>query len=931
MGPLRLNVPDLEGLLLRLAEAWSNSPPEPDLAQFLPGAVLNQSQVVVEVVRLDARERVRRGLPVRVEWYRDALPAGVVGPGTPVVRLLLEFEGQAGESAASVRARIGDAYAADIDAVLANVDPDSVQTLDNDAVLGDVDPDAVQTLDNPTLAPDANADSTSDSLGPLAPGSRLGPYELRRRLGAGGFGEVWLARRQHPELDVAIKVLQPGVVSDRSLRRFEGEAQALAFLEHRYIARIHDAGTAGGIPFIAMEFVDGRPLLDYCDDRRFTLEQRLELMVRVCEGVQHAHQRGLIHRDLKPDNILVTEVVLHASQIDAHDRRLVVSRHQDTVTMAVPKIVDFGLAKGAEQSVRLSDGTMTGDAWGILGTPEYMAPEQAGAELHLVTQKADIFALGVVLYELLSGTLPLSRAELRKRALNEIVDILRSTPRPEPATCLGRLEPEMLSRVSTSRGGVAARELTSRLRSRVRHLCGKAMRLEPDKRFSSAAMLALDIRNYLSDRDFEEAAAEPAWDRWRRNIRRHRVAYAAVIGILVALAGGMAGTTSQWWRAESALRTASENAEALAGFTTMILDNVVADEDMARSPLKVAEGFSGLVGESLQGEVIRDPLVRANMYWRLGQLNLRIGRIEEAIGPLERSIAMFAELGRQYEEAMVRRDLSVVFFRREDGDRSRAEADRSLELLRASLAPSDPALFDALEGVGHAMKWSNDHDAARTQYEAVIDLRENGGQSPLEVAETQFDLALVMERIARETDDRAGLLEATELMSQVHQVRQEAIGQGTPDEPLLAARAELARMLTRCWRAFRNDPGFESYLEDALDWYDLAIEDGHRVLGGTHWRVVQWEYNRGSLLVDSGDVTNGFEEMERCFDLYWRMRDANLATQCGVALASKYGRHEQPGKAADVASRVMDELDADSALRDQVPESRMEAITAFLR
>jgi WD40 repeat protein len=553
---------DSDGPVEALTSAWLSYPPAPDLAAFIADGVRSDEQRLLDLVRVDVQNRVHRGEPVRLEDYARAISPAAVAPGTPLARLVLGFERLAGASAEKVRARLGDAYAADIDAVFSREEPMPPTGV------GEADPDH-----DPD--PEPSSHGTERARG-WAKGDQIGPYKLRKRLGSGGFGEVWLASRRSPDLDVAIKVLKPGVTDEDSVRRFEVEAQALAFLEHQYVAKIHDAGTVRGLPYIAMEYVEGKPLTRYCDDRRLSFEQRLELMVRVCEGVQHAHQRGLIHRDLKPDNILVTEIVRHPKEVDEHERLLVVDQTDGKVIVAVPKVVDFGLAKAAEKTVRLTDGTLTVDLGKMMGTPEYMAPEQAGHQPHEVTQKADIFALGVILYELLSGTLPLTREELRNRAVEELVAMLRGTPRPEPSTRFGRLDEQSVNDVSYHRGEMTAKELGSRLRSRARHLCGKALRLEPDKRFSSAAMLGLDIRNYLEDKDFEEAAAEPRRDRILRNLRRHKLPYAAAASVFLALVAGIAGTTWQWQEAEHARRRANRH-------TAIAIERLIISEATANA------------------------------------------------------------------------------------------------------------------------------------------------------------------------------------------------------------------------------------------------------------------------------------------------------------------------------------------------------------
>ncbi|MDZ4755081.1 MAG: serine/threonine-protein kinase [Phycisphaerae bacterium] len=574
-----------------LRAAWTAAPPEPDIAACLTEAVRSDAARLVAVVRFDALERRRRELPSSFEHYRARLPT-LTHPESPLADFLLGLElGLDRAAPAALKARLGAAFHAMIDRLA--TPPDDL----TGAAAASAAFHAGSTAAKPPPSTEA-ADGPYD----WTKGDRIGPFALRKRLGAGAFGEVWLARRDAPELDVAIKVLKPGVTDPDSVRRFAIEAQVLAFMEHRYVAKILDAGTARGLPYIAMEYIEGKPLVRYCDDRRLSLEQRLELVARICEGVQHAHQRGLIHRDLKPDNILVTEVRRHPRDVDAHEARLIVERSDDHVTVAVPKIVDFGLAKAVERSIRMPDGTLTVDLGKLMGTPEYMAPEQAGHQPQEVTQRADIFALGVILYELLAGTLPLTRDELRQRAMNDMVAVLRDTPRPEPSTRFSAMDAATVSRVSFQRGEISPKSLEARLHGRVRHVCGKAMRLEPERRFSSAAAMGTDIRNYLDDRDFIEAAAEPARERLARHLRRHRLPYITAAALIAALIAGVAGTTWQWMNARRTNRDLLAAAAAMQGVTETLFENLRARGAIEAADTQVLERARDTLRASLPPE-----------------------------------------------------------------------------------------------------------------------------------------------------------------------------------------------------------------------------------------------------------------------------------------------------------------------------------------
>ncbi len=243
-------------------------------------------------------------------------------------------------------------------------------------------------------------------LSDLSPGTLVGNYRLERELGRGGMGEVWLANQTEPvKRQVALKLIKRGMDSRQVVTRFEVERQALALMDHPATARFFDAGTtADGRPFFAMEYIQGLPITHHCDQYKLTTRERLELFVQVCEGVNHAHQKGIIHRDLKPSNVLVA----------VHDQS------------AWPKIIDFGIAKAIDQ--RLSDGTLlTGHQW--IGTPEYMSPEQAEMTRQDIDTRSDVYSLGVLLYELLVGVLPLDPEQLRDLGFDEIRRRIREDTR----------------------------------------------------------------------------------------------------------------------------------------------------------------------------------------------------------------------------------------------------------------------------------------------------------------------------------------------------------------------------------------------------------------------------------------------------------------------------------------------------------------------
>ncbi|MEO2090280.1 MAG: serine/threonine-protein kinase, partial [Gemmataceae bacterium] len=340
-------------------------------------------------------------------------------------------------------------------------------------------------------------------------------YRLREPLGEGGMGSVWLADQFEPvKREVAVKVIKRGLDSARVLARFEAERQALALMDHPHIARVLDGGTTGrGQPFFVMEVVRGDTLTGFCDARRLGLRERLDLFAQICSAVQHAHQKGVIHRDLKPSNILV----------EAVDGR------------PVPKVIDFGLAKavGGDPLADRSAATAVGT---VLGTPPYMAPEQATPGAVDVDTRADVYALGAVLYELLTGTTPIAKERFARLPLDEAMRLVREEEPPTPSR-----------RLSDTRSDERAAPASSVVAPRVRHapdldwVVMKAIAKERERRYESASGLAADVRRFLAD---EPVQARPptAGYRLRKFVRRNKGQVVAGALVLLALLAGMAGT-----------------------------------------------------------------------------------------------------------------------------------------------------------------------------------------------------------------------------------------------------------------------------------------------------------------------------------------------------------------------------------------------------
>jgi serine/threonine protein kinase len=358
----------------------------------------------------------------------------------------------------------------------------------------------------PYLAPPENEAERADSR--EAPGTRIGPYKLLQRIGEGGMGTVWMAEQQEPVRRlVALKVVKAGLDSAHVIARFEAERQALALMDHPNIARVLDAGATGtGRPYFVMELVKGVPITTYCDEYRLTPRERLELFVPVCRAVQHAHQKGIIHRDLKPSNVLVAP----------YDGKPVV------------KVIDFGVAKAAGQ--RLTERTLFTEFGAVVGTLEYMSPEQAELNNQDIDTRSDVYSLGVLLYELLTGTTPLTRQGCKQAPFTELLRQIREEEPPRPSTRLSSSK-EALALISARRQTEPA-QLTKLVRGELDWIVMKALEKDRARRYESANGLARDVERYLHDEPVE-ACPPSAGYRLRKLARRYR-------GVLVVAAVFMA-------------------------------------------------------------------------------------------------------------------------------------------------------------------------------------------------------------------------------------------------------------------------------------------------------------------------------------------------------------------------------------------------------
>jgi serine/threonine protein kinase len=450
--------------------------------------------------------------------------------------------------------------------------------------------------------------------------TQVGPYTLREQLGEGGMGVVYVAEQSEPvKRKVALKIIKPGMDSQQVIARFEAERQALAMMDHPNIARIIDAGTTdAGRSYFVMELVYGIPITEYCDERRLSTNERLGLFVKVCRAVQHAHQKGVIHRDLKPSNVLV-------GTIDGE---------------AIPKVIDFGVAKAA--GPQLTGKPVYTQFSQIVGTPLYMSPEQAELGVADVDTRSDVYALGVVLYELLTGNTPFDNETLKHAGFDEMRRIIREDEPPQPSAMVSTLRAEALSTVSQRRG-CDPRKLSDSLAGELDWLAMKALEKDRNRRYDSASALAADIQRYL-DGEAIEACPPSRMYRWRKLARRHKVALVTATAVLATLLLGIAGTTWQAWRAtanrilaESEREKASLNFRRARDTVDTLLAMTEKNEllqDPTMQPLRdelmetARQYYRQFVGDAQTDSETTDDLVKA--YLQLGDIAWQLGQYEDA-------------------------------------------------------------------------------------------------------------------------------------------------------------------------------------------------------------------------------------------------------------------------------------------------------------
>lgn len=712
-----------------------------------------------------------------------------------------------------------------------------------------------------TDRPDASTTQTSPAGGV---GMRLGPYRLLERIGRGGMGEVYRAERVdgHYKQTVAVKVVRAGFVTPELLRRFRAERQILARLQHANIARLLD-GAVGedGLPYLAMEYVAGRPIVEYCDAARLSIEQRLRLFVDVCSAVQYAHRNLVVHRDLKPSNILVT------ADGDV-------------------KLLDFGIAKLLAAD---DDGGLTATQTALPRlTPEYAAPEQVRGQP--VTTATDIYALGLLLHELLSGTRAQPVPERTPAAIDRSVCELEPPP---PSTALGAGTPAEVKARVDARGGLPLERLRKRLRGDLDTIVATALRKDPARRYASAEQFAADIERHLNGLPVL-ARADTLRYRAGKFLRRHRAGVAAAAAVTLSLAAGLMLALVGLVRAQRAERRALEEAAAARQVSDFLVELFrVSDPGEALGNTVTARELLDRGAERIRAELAEQPAVKARLlrtmagaYDALGLFEPALALVEEELaieqatsgaesaevgGALMRLAGLHADLGdyvrsrdlaRQAvaiqervlppdsrELARTLNQLGMSHAHLGEMEEARVAFERALQINERVLGPDDPGLGAPLNNLAILHWQTGELDAARTRFNRALELweREYGPEHPA-VANVLNNLALVH---AQAGDGAA----ARTLHARALAIREKVLDPGHPD---------IAESLNNYASSLLDEQRFA----EAKPLLERAIEIRERALGPDHVYTATSLANLGSALRGLGEAEAARPLLERAAAIF---------------------------------------------------------------
>ncbi len=688
--------------------------------------------------------------------------------------------------------------------------------------------------DDPTISFDHHQDD------PGRIPEHIGPFKIIQRLGDGGFGVVYEAQQTEPiKRRVALKVIKPGMDSAAVLTRFEAERQTLAVMDHPCIAKVFDAGmTEQGRPYFAMELVRGEPLTDFCDRNRIALPDRLTLFMRICDAVQHAHTKGVVHRDLKPSNILVS--------------------YQDN--QITPKVIDFGIAKALHQ--KLSDQSLYTQQGQLIGTPEYMSPEQAEMGITDIDTRSDIYSLGVILYELLTGARPFESETLRRAGLAEIQRIIRETDPPKPSTRLASIvshqgDPDTATRIAHARR-TELRSLSTTLRRDLDWVVMKCLEKDRARRYDTASALAMEIQRYLNN---EPVIAGPpsAMYRSAKFVRRHRAQLATLAAITLILAASAIAIITNATQAKINRDRAQSADRYAAAINTFMSQELIgaADPDQLGSGATIHEALQNSLA-TLTTELESHPKLQSSVALSIANAMVRAGALDNAHNALTIARDALHQTTPDQQTQRIADEIellhNVILWREGNPDasnqledlfervRARTESDND----KAFLITIEHDLASSIKNTAHTLPYDQRLaalDQAESHYRAVAQAREAIlGQAHPDAITARYNLALI--HIARaqahaarsqapgDEFDTLRSEEHTRALEDLRTLRSDALSHRAPKDRIVEIDSEIAKQLSRLSRWTEADNAYATTTDTLLE-----------ILGPSHWRTSEFLYS----------------------------------------------------------------------------------------